>query len=211
MRKKILLILLIGVMTISSCNNPSENKYSTKDTHSTEDSTQKYVNNPSNTSDLPVKKEDFEILRINECSITKDTGVGVYDATCVVFKFEFEMQNQTNTAISRTDAIGQIKLEFKNGDTMTLPKGSFCEVVKFSVNTDSLWKPNTKRTFTYKTEENDLCMYSGLLLSHFERTPILAKFVFSYNFIGVDGEFNDTKEYDLLDKWKEFQKTLGLR
>jgi len=70
------------------------------------------------------------------------------------------------------------------------------------VNVSDLWLPNTIRTFYFSI---------WTLRKYFERTPETVNFEFRYKIKGVDGEYENSESFNILESWKQFQIELGLR
>ncbi len=198
------MVYIFLFLVLLSCDNSSNDKDSSS----------------NDTNQDSTERGDFNILLIKN-NFTE------YTNNIVIFRLSLDIENRTLFKITNLKIIGFLELEFENEPMVFIPTPLFDETedeyikgilpsdpdmrTDWAINLNNPWLPNQKKTFNFTIPEQNNGLVADLQKTSFERTPQQAFLIISYNAISVDGEFNKTEKYDLIDQWKEFQTKLGLR
>jgi len=139
------------------------------------------------------------------------------------FKLIIKMKNNTPDIIRDFELKYYIKVVMKDSDFKYYPSGFVGgantddikfndDIMKYNIPYDSVWNPNEIKTIKLtvpgsKTGAN----YYNFSYKKFERTPLEAVIGYRYNATSVDGEYENTEFYNILEFWKEYQTEINLR
>lgn len=116
----------------------------------------------------------------------------------------FKVKNATSLKISSIEIISSIDYEFSGESTKRIEwrddhfenqKGEMISIKNPLI-------PNEEFDYEYSNRFH---------WELFQRTPLNAYLVLNYNVVTVDGKFEDSIRYDIIDDWKSYQQKLGLR
>lgn len=170
------------------------------------------------------QKKDFEIVSIEKGSFTtkelsikkqpSDAAISAYFQIALNVKnntpnkmnscnywhsrISIQFQDEKEPEVAKMNLYTTLYGERLHTDLTMTPK--YSPATEVSVN--DLWLPDSTRTFYFSI---------FLLRKHFERTPANVNFEFHYKIKGVDGEYENSETFDILEPWKQFQRELGLR
>lgn len=189
-------ILTAFVVLFLSCTN--------NDNSSSSNSEEKSLSQKEEVS----QKSDFEIINITR----KEFVPNFRKEKLTAFLFDFDVINNTQSSVNQFSLDIHIRVTFQDGTTDTRPiEGGESMFVRSSGKAESNWKQGASQTFKIELPKQSDYYHVMFYNSEFKRTPVEAKVICDYKAIGVDGEFSNSIEIDLLDEWKECQTKLGLR
>lgn len=166
---------------------------------------------------------DFEIIQlIGEFEPIK-TREGVF------LNVTLKLKNNTSNTINNVEMFCGLKAQYKNEDNPTYypnPHKNYSSDLEYLDGpTASQYGGLNNRRMKVKWLSgqtipiNVIVFYSygmgyieeGFSNSIFERTPDPVRFIAAYKFIGLDGEYKDELQVDMIDIWKGYQTRSGLR
>jgi hypothetical protein len=162
----------------------------------------------ANQKDEVTQRSDFEIINITR----KEFIPNFRKEELTAFLFDFDVINNTESSINQFALDIHIKVTFQDGTTETRPiEGGESVFMQSSGKAESNWKQGASQTFKIELPQKGDYYHVMFYNSEFKRTPAEAKVICDYKAIGIDGEFSNSIEIDLLDEWKLCQTKLGLR
>ena len=130
------------------------------------------------------------------------------DETSTTYVLEFELKNNSNIPINTFYFDSAIEGVFEDGEELK-QDGTFDHYSEI-ININSTWKPGEIKTFQINLP-NVPYNYNFFKKQYFERTPKIVNITFTFKARGIDGEFEETQLYNLINEWKDYQTELGYR
>ncbi len=206
--KKLKIIIATVILIVFGCNKKqSGNNENSENNKNDEivinnDSIQQSNDESANNSDEIKENFKFEFTNIiNHHFIA-------CGETATSFLIEFELKNNSNIPINTFYFNSAVEGVFSDGEKIK-QDGTFDHYSNI-ISINKIWKPNEIRTFKIYLP-NVPYNYNFFRKDYFERTPENIGITFNFIARGVDGEFEETRGFNLLEEWKEYQTELGYR